>query len=272
MNGWLFLIAIIIVVSAVPAFGQLEIDVRTSKDSYVGGDIIIISGSVSTILEKTPVIIKIIFGDGTVEIAQIPVSQDKKFTHTTIAQGKKWNMDGIYTVEAIYNSGAGVGVTTSTNFEFMAEDAEEDGSFRVDGGSADDFDVSYMINGGTVNDIAIDYYNFALVADIDATKDGSMTVELPRESIDAKTNGCSGGDEVFITLIDSIEVPYENILETADARSIKIGFEMGDSEISIIGTCIVPEFGAAAMVVFAATIVSVLILSNRMGPKTRIWP
>ncbi|MDX1533885.1 MAG: PEFG-CTERM sorting domain-containing protein, partial [Nitrosopumilaceae archaeon] len=63
-------------------------------------------------------------------------------------------------------------------------------------------------------------------------------------------------------LIDGIEVPYEEISTNSQKRTIKIQFEEGDSDIEIIGTFIVPEFGTIAILVLAITIVSVIALSR----------
>ena len=106
---------------------------------------------------------------------------------------------------------------------------------------------------------------FALIVIVDTEDNGSITLDLPRDSIDAKKNGCEGSDDVFIILIDGIEVPYEKISDMSNERTIKIEFEEEDSDIEIIGTCIVPEFGPITILILAITIISVIILSkNRL--------
>ncbi len=96
---------------------------------------------------------------------------------------------------------------------------------------------------------------------IETDSDGSITVDLPRESIDAKKT--NGNDDVFIILIDGIEVPYQEELEGSGSRLITVDFQEGDSVIEIIGTFVIPEFGIFTYIVLAASIISILAISSR---------
>jgi len=60
-----------------------------------------------------------------------------------------------------------------------------------------------------------------------------------------------------------IEVPYEEISTDSQNRRISIDFEEADSDIEIIGTFVVPEFGSIAMLVLIISIISIIILSNK---------
>ena len=104
---------------------------------------------------------------------------------------------------------------------------------------------------------------FALIVIIDSQDDGAITLDLPRESIDAMKS--DNTDDTFIILIDGIEVPYEEISSDAQNRRITIDFEEADSDIEIIGTFVIPEFGSIAMLVLTASIISIIILSSKLG-------
>ena len=159
----------------------------------------------------------------------------------------------------------GLEILLRLHFDFVTEKAlsETTNNFEVDAGSSGTFDVEYTIRGGTVENMIVDSDIFALIVIIDSEDDGNITVDLPRDSIDAKKS--NGSDDTYIILIDGIEVPYEEISQNSKQRTIKIDFEEGDSDIEIIGTFVVPEFGTIAILVLAIMIVSVIVLSrNRL--------
>ena len=105
---------------------------------------------------------------------------------------------------------------------------------------------SYTIRGGTLLDISINEEIFGLVIKIDASDEGKLVLDLPRKYIDAEKQ--NGKDEVFIILVEKqnegiIETTYEESISNSNVRTITINFEEGDSQIQIIGTYVIPEFG-----------------------------
>ena len=89
--------------------------VSTPSTVYFSGDDIIVSGTVSTIHEGTPVILQTVTVSDRVDIAQIDVDSDGTFTHTILADGPLW-VSGTYTVKAFY----GANNSVETTFEFTA--------------------------------------------------------------------------------------------------------------------------------------------------------
>ena len=114
----------------------------------------------------------------------------------------------------------------------------------------------------------VDSEIFALIVILETEDDGSITLDLPRESIDAKTS--NDIDDTFIILIDGVEVPYREIATNAQSRTISIEFEEGDSDIEIIGTFVIPEFGSIVMIVLVIGIISTIILSSKFRMPIRI--
>ena len=96
-------------------------------------------------------------------------------------------------------------------------------------------------------------------------------MDLPRKYIDAEKQ--NGKDEVFIILVekqneDIVETTYEESVSNSDVRTIKINFEEGDSQIQIIGTYVIPEFGTIVMVILVVGIFSsILLTKNRFQIK-----
>jgi len=103
-----------------------------------------------------------------------------------------------------------------------------------------------------------------LIVTVNSTSDGTVTLQLPRNLIDAKTN--SGQDDSFIILIDGAEVKTESESANNEYRTIAIKFLQGDKDIEIIGTQIVPEFGPIAALVLVIAIVSIIAIS-KTGPR-----
>jgi len=98
------------------------------------------------------------------------------------------------------------------------------------------FDVVVNMRGGKVIGTSIDAENLALIINIESDSDGSVMLDLPRKSFDAKK--ADGTDDTFVILIDEIEVPYQESQVGDNFRRITIDFKDGDSKIEIFGTFI----------------------------------
>jgi predicted secreted protein with PEFG-CTERM motif len=248
-------------ISTVPIFAQAKelISVTTSENSYEEGDTIVVSGNVTSIILDTPVTLQIFHEGNLVDIAQLTVAQDGKFTHTFLAEGPLWQKDGKYVVRASYGANSMI----ETNFQYLTKLAvtETTDSFEVNAGSAGTFDVNYTLRGATIKDMIVDPDIFALIVTLKTEDDGSLTLDLPRQSIDAKKGDST--DDAFIILIDGVEVPYKEIATDADSRTITIEFEQGDSDIEIIGTFVVPEFGSISILILIVGIISMIFLSTK---------
>ena len=245
---------------------ELNIDVitiTTSQKIYEEGDNITISGKVNSIFEGMPVTIQIFRDETLVDIAQMEVAQDGQFTKNFRALGPMWNSDGVYLIRALYS----IDDIAEVEFEFFTKATSETSSlFEVEIPNEGTFDIKYTIKGGQVNDIAIQKERLSIEIDIETNSNGWITLELPRENIDAKKQ--DGSDEIFIILLstneneDVIEVSYEEISSTNKSRVIKIDFEEGDKKIEIIGTFVIPEFGTFIVMILLIAIISTVVLTR----------
>ena len=246
-------------VTSMTAYAQSQlIFVETSQNAYEEGDTIVVSGNVTSIISGTPITLQIFREGNLVDIAQVEIAQDGNYAHTFIAKGPLWQKDGKYIVRAFYGTS-----TIETGFEFYSKQTliETTDIFEVDAGSYGTFDIDYTVRGATVKEMIVDSEIFALIVILETDDDGAITLELPRESIDATI--MDGQDDDFIILIDGIEVPYREISTNADSRTITIEFEEGDSDIEIIGTFVIPEFGSIVMIILVIGIVSTIFLSSK---------
>ncbi len=246
-------------ITSMTAYAQSQlVFVDTSQNSYEEGDKIVVFGNVTSIILDTPITLQIFHEGNLVDIAQVQIAQDSNYAHTFIAKGPLWQKDGKYIVRAFYAK-----TTIETSFDFYSKQAliETTDVFEVDAGSYGTFDIDYTVRGATIKNMVVDSEIFALIVILETDDDGAITLELPRDSIDAtKTDD---QDDTFIILIDGIEVPYREISTNADSRTITIEFEEGDTDIEIIGTFVIPEFGSIVMIILVIGIVSTIFLSSK---------
>jgi len=256
-----FSLITILLISIGIAFAQESlISVQTDDNNYDEGDTILISGKVSTVVGSTPVTLQLFSEGNLVDIAQIKVAQDGSYSHTIIAEGPLWKKQGSYTVRVLY----GEGNIAESEFIYSPKSnaTETTTNFDVDAGSYGTFDIKYTIKGGIVENMVVEPNIFALTIQIDASDDGTITLELPREFIDAVKQ--DGKDDIFIILIDGMEVSYKESIVNPEFRTIKINFEQGDSDIEIIGTYVVPEFRSIVMMILIIGImITVLTTKSR---------
>ena len=251
------LVALLIISTGTVFAQQPLISIQTDDIYYDEGDTIVVSGSVSTIIGDTPLIMQVIHEGTILEIAQITIAQDGSFTERFLAEKPGWKNQGEYTIKAFYQE---YKVETIIHYAPRSELMETINDFEVDAGSFGTFDVEYTIKGGTVMDMVVDSEDFAIAVQINSTDDGVITLDLPREFIGAEKQ--NGRDEIFIILIDGIDVPYQEPTVHAESRIITVNFEKGDSDIKIIGTYVIPEFGSIVMIILIAGMMTVILASR----------
>lgn len=248
----------LLIITAGTVFAQESLlSIETDDNNYDEGDTIVIFGNVNTVIGDTPVLIQIVNEGAIVEIAQITVGQDGTFTKIIIAEGGVWKKGGDYTIRAFYQEHIAESEFTFTPKSQMTETTT---NFEVDAGSKGTFDVEYTIKGGTVKNMVVDSEIFALIVQIDAIDEGTITLDLPREFIGAEKQ--DGKDDTFIILIDGIEVAYQESVVGSDSRVVTINFEQGDSDIEIIGTYVVPEFSTIAVMILIIGIMATIVMTR----------
>ena len=269
-KGFALVAILVAAIGAVPAFAQenpldtVPITVTTDQASYADGETIVISGETKDYISGTQISITVINPIGNVvTIQQVDVGTDKTYSTSITAGGGLWKAAGQYTVKVQYG---GKNRSNETTFEFggSAGGTSSGKKFHVEN---TDFDVSYSITGGKVLGITSDVEAKSLLVSIQTTSDGVLTITLPRDLIDAKING---EDDSFFVLIDGEETSDVSEETTSTDRTLTIHFQDGAEEIEIIGTQIVPEFGAIAALVLAVAIISIIAVSAKT--RLRLMP
>jgi predicted secreted protein with PEFG-CTERM motif len=253
-------------VNVAPAFAQIvdAITVTTDQESYNDGDVISISGQVRDRLSGYPVTLQVVAANGNlVTVEQLDVSEDSTYGTEIAAGGALWRSQGTYTIKVLYGTDTR---TAETTFEFSGSGGPVSSGKHIEVEGNPELLVGYSITGGKIVSIGPDINAKSLIVTIEPTSDdgGQVKLMIPREVIDARNgpDGQSGEDVDFFVLVDGSEVDFDETT-TASERTLTIPFEGDTSQIEIIGTWVIPEFGAMAAIILAVAIVSIIAVSAR---------
>jgi len=277
-----------------PVFGENgSVVVSTDKSSYSESDIILVSGEIKYLAlgDQLSLIIQAPNGN-IVQLDQMTVGSDKKFSTEINPNGPYWKTPGMYKITITQNennqatmSFEFTGITSAfvNEEEVIVEESVEEVIVEesveevivIDSiitattitiqDSADL--VSYQIINGKLINVIPDIDAVSLLVYIESTDDGSITLTIPRSVLDATINN---GDDQFFVLVDGEEVDFEEIITSID-RTLTINFLAGTEEIEIIGTFVIPEFGTIAAMILAVAIISIIAISSksRLGMLSR---
>ena len=241
---------------------QLPVAIWTDAKVYDHQSEVTVSGTVANLRGDSPVTITVIGPQGNIVKAdQVEVSEDNTFEAVFSTSGYLFNANGIYTVRAQYGPQE---INDKATFEVvgevpMGESACGDGELAVKGGS-ETFCVPFDASGLVVTQATANSATKSLILKITSESDGSISLAVPREVLDAQEDG---SDVDFIVLIDGEEADFEETSTDDSTRSLDIMVPEGSSEIEIIGTYAVPEFGTMAAIALAVAIVSIIAISAR---------
>ena len=124
-----------------------------------------------------------------------------------------------------------------------------------------DYSVRYTESGGKVLGITADQTTFSLNIQVTAKSNGTLSLDLPRELVDAKK--ADGSDDDFIVVTGNQILLKFTEAKGSTQRSLQIDIPAGTTEVTIYGTHVVPEFPISALVLVIA-IIPVLFLSKKI--------
>jgi len=280
--------------------------VSTDKSSYSESEIILVSGEIKYLAlgDQLSLIIQSPNGN-IVQLDQMTVGSDKKFSTEINPNGPYWKTPGMYKITITQNENN----QATMSFEFTGITSvsvnEEEGVEEVIIEELveeviieelveeviieelveeviiidsiitettitiqDSTDlISYEITNGKLINVIPDMDAVSLLVYIESIDDGSIILTIPRSVLDATINN---GDDEFFVLVDGEEVDFEETTSSTD-RTLTINFLAGSEEIEIIGTFVIPEFGTIAAMILAVAIISIIAISSksRLGMLSR---
>ena len=229
------------------------VTVATDKLSYNDGDKITISGSTRDNLAGAPVTIIIRNPVGNViKVDQIDLVNGGVYVTTLTAGGGLMQAAGVYQVQVQYGD-----KSRSAQTSFVFTGLAGGNLIKVDG---TDYTISYHITNGAILGIHADPTSKSLRVSIQSVGNGELTLVLPRGLIDSKVNDT---DNKFLVSVNGVETSFQETSTTSTDRALVIPFTNGSSEIQIIGTFLIPEFGPITTAVFVLALISIIWLTAR---------
>jgi len=275
MQKFVSLIVLLLMISSTPVFAQENLTsqvltLSTDKEAYYDGDVITVTGTVAKVISGEEIILQIFFEKNQIGIDQLSVTADGEFTKTIRTGGPLWQNEGSVIIKITYGK-----ESTEAVFQFFKHTGTDFASFYdvdlPDGGT---FDIEYTMKGGVVDSMTVNPHGLSLDIGILTNSDGALDISIPRNALDSIDE--NGFDTEFIILIYSsnevnpVQTDYNKIEFDDESRSIYIPIKNGDSKIQIVGTSVIPEFGALIQLVLIVAIITTIIISART--KLLIFP
>lgn len=241
---------------------NVPVSVWTDSKIYDHESEITVSGYVANLRGDAPVTVTVISPQGNIAtVQQVEVSEDNTFETMFSTAGALFKENGMYTIRAQYGPQE---ISDKVMVELVGEAASEesacgDGELAVKGGS-EVFCVPFEASGAIVTSASANGATKSLTLKIETEGDGSISLAIPRDVLDATEDG---SDVDFIVLVDDEEADFEETDSDDSTRMVDITFPDGASQIEIIGTYAVPEFGTMAAIILAVAIVSIIAVSAR---------
>jgi len=124
------------------------------------------------------------------------------------------------------------------------------------------YPIPYFVDGGQVDAMSVDKETKTLKININpSAAEGSLKIDLPRSVIDAFESN-------YQVYVDGKVAQFQELEADSTTRSLSIPFNQANSEITISGTYIVPEFSAIAPLILAAPMfATIAVLGIRGRPQ-----
>ncbi len=242
----------------------LPIVVWTDKAAYDQKSIIVVSGHVRDPNPDMDVTMKVVGPTGNVvKVEQLSFDNNGDFETTLNTASPLWTQSGVYTITVQYGG-------ASKTDRVQIEVGEEAKTCELDELNAKvgnkGYCIPYTVEGATVGGATLNTGTKSLIVKIMTESQGEITLDIPRSVLDSKSGA---RDDSFFVLVDEEETDYAEEV-TSTTRSVTIQFPAEATEIEIIGTQIVPEFGPIAALVLAIAIISIIAVSAKT--RLRLMP
>ena len=240
-----------------------SISIEVDGDTFDHESTIVVDGQIGASREGTPVTVIVTGQTGVVTIEQVTPSSDGSFSVSINTASPLMKYDGEYKIKATYGV-SGINDVVFVTLEGGAVREASTSSHHEDAHEVADLtnELDYYISGGMVESIT-------------STNDDSLLITI---------HNAEDGSELIITLPDDIITPFndgtffvlvngeESEDSVQDGNEITIPLDAETTDIEIVGTHVVPEFGTIAMIVLAVAIVSIIAVSakSRLSIMPRI--
>ncbi len=245
--------------------------VETGQPGYAAGDTVEVSGEVGTVQAGLPVLIRVFNPNGVLaRTDQITPVADGSYTYSFPAGGPLMGVSGEYRAAVTYRNS-----TEETAFNFITSEGGQIWRTVTVEIAGREHPIRYQINGGTLTNMTADPETATLTAAINSTAPGALVVELPRSIIQSLSEvgaPTGGNDTDFEAFVDTEGGIFDETMANRTVRELTIPFDQGAEEIEIVGTWVVPEFGAIAAIILAIAIVGIIVATTRYSKFSSFLP
>ena len=275
MNGILLVITAFLIISTPMAFGQIinnPITVNTDRDTYTTGDTVMVNGNIQY-NHATDISITVRAPNGNIVLLkQLTPNNDKSFEESFIIGGL-FKFDGVYTIDVNYGSPERVDNTkfnVNVDKEKLAEilpETEPEPPLDIGTSnwyiSAADQNLEYTISGADITNMTVNTNNTSIDIVLDNVQDGVITLIIPDTIMTADES------TLFVNINDE---PTQNIEfeQRGDTIIVTVYFNENTETISIMGSWVIPEFGAITGIILTMAIIPVILLSYKSKIIQRI--
>lgn len=265
------LLASVASVALVGTANAQALTVETGQPGYAAGDTIEVSGEVGTVQAGLPVLIRVFNPNGALaRTDQITPIADGSYSYSFPAGGPLMGVSGEYRAAVTYRSN-----TEEAAFNFITSQGGQIWRTVTVEIAGREHPIRYQINNGTLSNMTADPETATLTATINSTAPGALVVELPRSMIQSLSEAgapTGGNDTDFEAFVDTEGGIIDETMTNSTVRELTIPFDQGAGEIEIVGTWVVPEFGAIAAIILAIAIVGIIVATTRYSKFSSFLP
>lgn len=243
------------------------ITVITNKSIYITNETIRISGQVNQVQQSSNFVsIDILDPQGKKLLsASAPLSQNGTYSYELNTSRSTLHITGEHKVIAAYGEYNSVAL-----FMFIAHPY----ILTIDGKI---YPINYTIESGLLTNITANTQEKSLTLHVvNSTKTGKLTIILPREVIDSQSNNL---DSPFMVFINGGQTQFNETSAIGSSNrsfrtlAISLPYEgqtnpLGISDVKIIGTKVIPEFGPSALIVLAISGIVILTMIRNGKPTS----
>ena len=244
---------------------SVPLSIEVHGDTFDHNSTIEIHGQVGNMRVGTPVTLIVTGATGVVTIEQITPAADGSFSFEINTASPLMKYDGEYKIKATYGDAGINDVAVVTLEGGLVREAStshhEEEHHHSEGADLTDA-LNYNISGGMVESITSTNDDSLLITIHMAEDDGVLTINLSEDIITPFNDGS------FFVLVNGEESDDAHQM----GNKLMIPFDATTTDIEIVGTHVVPEFGTIAMIVLAVAIVSIIAVSakSRLSIMPRI--
>ncbi len=231
---------------------DMPVAVWTDSSIYDHGSTILVNGHVSNIRPATPVTLTVVSPlNNIVSVDQLTIGNDGFFSTTLSTAGNLWKYDGTYTIRVQYgaepvNDKVLIQLTGGIVIKKPVTPSVTCNSDELAIGAGC---IPYTISGATVISASTNTDDNSVIILLDSIEPGTLTVSPSSDVIRG----------IFMVLVDGEE--WDDV-EIA-GNDVTVMFPAGTSEIEIIGTFVIPEFGTIAGLILAVSIISIIAVTAK---------